>query len=210
MTDEPITVHHDEETVTTVEPNQTHDLPTGTPDLVTGNGETQLEVKEPLPAVTPTWDRERLGQPSKAKPMTKKPKKVIVPKKAPVAPVKKTKFATVQLRAFKAFLALGADEPANAVTLAELAKHAKISTNGMRRGIGPTNKDTIAAHEERYGYKCLLSRGMVKMVPNTESKVGAKTRTPDYRYHLTALGTKKAEELKEKGELKLSKPRAGV
>lgn len=174
---------------------ETFDLPTddrdeNTPDLVSEDGDTQLEVKEPVPT-------EKVKRMVRTKPKTTTATKTVTARK----PRRKDgAFPVPQLRAFKSLLALGATEPGLGVTLAALAKNAKISTNGMRRGIGPTDKKTVAAHEARYGYKCLITRGMVKFTHDEEQGTC---------YYLTALGTKKAEQERDAGNLKLGKARPG-
>lgn len=115
------------------------------------------------------------------------------------------KFQTIQLRAFKAMLTLGATEPVEAVPLDVIAKKAGVTTHVIRRGIGPTDRTAIPKHEERYGYKCLIGRGMVKIAPNHEGD----GRASKYLYYLTALGVKKAEEQRDAGNLKLGKPKNG-
>lgn len=91
-----------------------------------------------------------------------------------------------QLRVLLALSEAGADASggiAASLTIEEIAKRAKISTAVVRMGLGAVSPEHRDSHDKTWGYKSLLSRGMVKVQSDERGNV----------YHLSALGQKTAE-----------------
>lgn len=83
-------------------------------------------------------------------------------KRRPGRPRKgKHELRDVQLRVLKALLDTDSTSPADEFTFARLVKVAKVSAAVVRRAVGPHDPERRDAHNERVGYPCLLSRGMV-------------------------------------------------
>jgi len=105
-----------------------------------------------------------------------------------------------QLRCLEALTAAGANVSGGiqaAVTLEEIAKRAKTTPGFIRQGLGSVKPEDREKHDQSWGYKSLLSRGMVKQLSDERGRV----------YHLTALGERTAESETEKlAAIKTTKP----
>jgi hypothetical protein len=86
---------------------------------------------------------------------------------------------------------LAQPENSEGLPMTVLAKKAKISVPVMTQGMGTIDPDCRKGHDDRYGYRCLLSLGYVKVqVVDFGGKGGS-----DTCFALTALGRKKWESL---------------
>lgn len=92
-----------------------------------------------------------------------------------------------QLRALDALFTAGANQDggiACAVTIEEIARRAKVTVGYVRQGLGAVKNHEREEHDRHWGYRSLLTRGMVRVIPTEEGAV----------YHLTALGESVAEQ----------------
>lgn len=107
-----------------------------------------------------------------------------------------------QLRALAVLAECEADNGGAAITLFQIAKKAKVSEQTIKQGLGAINPNEREEHDKIYGYKSLLSRGLI-IVTDVEG---------EHRYYLSVTGQHKVSDLEEelKG-IKDTKPNsAGV
>lgn len=143
-----------EETTAVVETApETFPLTEGTPEVVVvANGK---PAKKANKKSTTKVKAKPAKKPAKEKKTVTKTKAV---KKAGRAP--KEGLRTMQLRALDVL-----SDPANkdGLSLAHLAKKAKIGEAVMKRGLGPIDRDSIEGHEKTAGFRSLIGLGHVRV-----------------------------------------------
>ncbi len=153
--------------------------------------ETEKPKKAPKTKKTPKVTTPKAEKPAKA-PKVKKEKKAPKAKAEPKpAKVKDPKeLRRPQLRALQALSDAGSTTSAGiggAIGLDDIAKRAKVSPAMIRQGLGPVDPAKRDEHDGAWGYRSLISRGMVKVMGSEEGNV----------YHLTALGEQTIEKKAE-------------
>lgn len=107
-----------------------------------------------------------------------------------------------QLRALAVLVECEADNGGAAITLSQIAKKAKISQQSIKQGLGAINPNEREGHDRTYGYKSLLSRGLI-IVTDVEG---------EQRYYLSVTGQHRVSDLEDElKDIKATKPNsAGV
>lgn len=92
-----------------------------------------------------------------------------------------------QLRILGALSEVESDSVVTAISFEQIMKKTKLGDQTVLQALGPKKEESLEAHDKRFGFRCLLSRGLV-VSTNLDGQ---------HRYYLTNLGQRKADDLED-------------
>lgn len=105
-----------------------------------------------------------------------------------------------QLRVLAVLSDVEADSGATAITIEEMVKKAKVSLQTLRQGLGAINEEYRESHDRQFGFRSLLTRGLVQLIESEGENL----------YYLTQLGQRTCDDLEEEiRAVKATKPNSG-